>query len=671
MADKKSKSSEIKYVPAKVGATATTKSGDKVVVVKNKRKTKKRKNKKQVKVKSSIEQLREKIELENLLRQQAVPAQRVQNRNTRNNLNDSFSESRTTNKDGISELSKELKLLREQLKERDKPKSIEVQTEPTGIKLGKESRPLTGQTLKTPKPVSFIADVSSNVLAPLVAGSVFGGLDVAGRVAGAIPRRNPQERQTNRRTPTAQPTTIPLPVPARVPVSPIRVQEPARVPESPIRVRVPEPEPEPVRPIIIRRPSPEPPTRVPLSVTPANIPPALTTSLRQAVRAVEPEPEPVAVSQPVSTAVFERDPALSIRRPKSQAINQSAKLAKEVSGQLVDDVFKSVLDERENRLISRQLVDDVFKSVDERQRVERQNPKDVPRRIPDTPSKTEFESARKQLQADLDKSVEPEVLIEPEVVKSFGLLPAKSGSFIALDSSSTDEEPQDAREEKDLILKQAREQPLPQPEPEPPVDREIKEPISEIQIEEPEPETDEEPVISPSPRDEVLGDLGELTIEELSDTPTKPNKTIGKAESELRNLKDAITGEPVILPEEKIAEIMRARNYIFNLSPKLKQYGIDKRNYGKERIGTMRSTLAVELIENTAELNKSQIERLKVLMDKLIASHRLVKDWENDRRKVTRSRVIADTQRQKRQQQRRGGSDLFSRVDEEPDFEEL
>ena len=144
------KKSKVKKIPAKVGAKATTKSGDKVEVVLNttrivKDKTrgkykprKKTRKKKEVNAeKDALSVLREKIELEKLQAlQQAqrfeVP-QRTQNRRTGGDINQFFGKSqRDGTKEAVGDLSKEVKSLREELRKSKEPKEEpkEDSTEP-------------------------------------------------------------------------------------------------------------------------------------------------------------------------------------------------------------------------------------------------------------------------------------------------------------------------------------------------------------------------------------------------------------------------------------------------------------------------------------------------------------------------------------------------------------
>lgn len=140
------KSKSVKQIPAKVGAKATTKSGDKIEVVLKTTKTikdasrgsyKPRKNKKQkakAKEKENLDLLREQIELEKLkkLQNEAIrqPAQRFQNRRTGGDINQFFGKSRNDGtKEVVSELSKEVKSLREELKKSKEEKPVEVPVE--------------------------------------------------------------------------------------------------------------------------------------------------------------------------------------------------------------------------------------------------------------------------------------------------------------------------------------------------------------------------------------------------------------------------------------------------------------------------------------------------------------------------------------------------------------
>ena len=131
--DSKSKKN-VKQIPAKVGAKAKTKSGDKVEVVLNTVRTvkdarrgkykprKKKKNKTESKEqKTALQLLRDKIELEKLeaLQKQQIfqPQQRTQNRRTGSDINNFFKESKNTGKTEIvSDLAKEVKALREEIK---------------------------------------------------------------------------------------------------------------------------------------------------------------------------------------------------------------------------------------------------------------------------------------------------------------------------------------------------------------------------------------------------------------------------------------------------------------------------------------------------------------------------------------------------------------------------
>ena len=140
-----------KRIPAKAGAKATTKSGDKVEVVlkttkvvkdrrRGKYKPRKKTNKKQdatKQQKDALSVLREQIELEKLQalqRQQAQvfqPSQRLPNRRTSGDINQFFDKSRNDGtKSAVSDLQKEIKSLREEIKKKDdkpveKPKEEE------------------------------------------------------------------------------------------------------------------------------------------------------------------------------------------------------------------------------------------------------------------------------------------------------------------------------------------------------------------------------------------------------------------------------------------------------------------------------------------------------------------------------------------------------------------
>lgn len=141
MVEKKSKKKKnVKQIPAKAGAKAKVGSGGKVEVVLNTVRTvkdasrgnykkRKKKNKKQVaseKQKDAIQLLREQIELEKLQalqRQSTLPiqqSQRIPNRRTTGDINQFFRESKNTGKtEVISDLAKEVKSLREELKKKD------------------------------------------------------------------------------------------------------------------------------------------------------------------------------------------------------------------------------------------------------------------------------------------------------------------------------------------------------------------------------------------------------------------------------------------------------------------------------------------------------------------------------------------------------------------------
>jgi hypothetical protein len=142
---------KVKQIPAKVGAKAKVGSGGKVEVVLNttkvvkdasrgKYKPRKKTSKKQdasKNQKDAIQLLREQIELEKLqaLQRQSIqpiqPSQRIPNRRTGGDINQFFRESKNTGKtEVISELAKEVKSLREELKKKDekpveKPKEEE------------------------------------------------------------------------------------------------------------------------------------------------------------------------------------------------------------------------------------------------------------------------------------------------------------------------------------------------------------------------------------------------------------------------------------------------------------------------------------------------------------------------------------------------------------------
>ena len=134
------KKSKVKKIPAKVGAKATTKSGDKVEVVLNttkivKDKTRgkykpRKKTRKKKEEKDALSLLREKIELEKLQAlQQAqrfeVP-QRSQNRRTGGDISQYFgkqNDGRT--KEAVGDLSKQVKSLREELRKSKEVKPVE------------------------------------------------------------------------------------------------------------------------------------------------------------------------------------------------------------------------------------------------------------------------------------------------------------------------------------------------------------------------------------------------------------------------------------------------------------------------------------------------------------------------------------------------------------------
>ena len=141
MVEKKSKKKKkVKQIPAKAGAKAKVGSGGKVEVVLNtvrtvkdasrgKYKPRKKTTKKQdasKKQKDAIQLLREQIELEKLqaLQRQSIQplqqAQRIPNRRTGGDINQFFKESKNTGKtEVISDLAKEVKSLREELKKKD------------------------------------------------------------------------------------------------------------------------------------------------------------------------------------------------------------------------------------------------------------------------------------------------------------------------------------------------------------------------------------------------------------------------------------------------------------------------------------------------------------------------------------------------------------------------
>jgi hypothetical protein len=148
---KKSKKT-VKQIPAKAGAKARVGSGGKVEVVlkttktikdasRGKYKPRKKTTKKQdasKKQKDAIQLLREQIELEKLqaLQKQTISlqqTQRIPNRRTGSDINQFFSESKNTGKtEVISDLAKEIKKLREEVKKKDeKPveKPAEVKEE--------------------------------------------------------------------------------------------------------------------------------------------------------------------------------------------------------------------------------------------------------------------------------------------------------------------------------------------------------------------------------------------------------------------------------------------------------------------------------------------------------------------------------------------------------------
>lgn len=145
------KKSKAKQIPAKAGAKATTKSGDKVEVVlkatkvvkdrrRGKYKPRKKTNKKQDKQKvqdDAIAMLRERIELEKLqalqrqsVREQTQSSQRIPNRRTGGDINNFFNKSRNDGtKEVVSDLAREVKSLREEIKKKDKPKPVEKPVE--------------------------------------------------------------------------------------------------------------------------------------------------------------------------------------------------------------------------------------------------------------------------------------------------------------------------------------------------------------------------------------------------------------------------------------------------------------------------------------------------------------------------------------------------------------
>ena len=139
--DSKSKKN-VKQIPAKVGAKAKTKSGDKVEVVLNTVRTvkdarrgkykprKKKKNKTESKEqKTALQLLRDKIELEKLeaLQKQQIfqPQQRTQNRRSGSDINSFFGKSKS---DGtanvVGDLAKQVKALREEIKKKDEVKPV-------------------------------------------------------------------------------------------------------------------------------------------------------------------------------------------------------------------------------------------------------------------------------------------------------------------------------------------------------------------------------------------------------------------------------------------------------------------------------------------------------------------------------------------------------------------
>jgi len=143
---KKSKQN-VKQIPAKVGAKTKTKSGDKVEVVLNttkivkdrtrgKYKPRKKTKKPKQPQDESLSLLRQQIELEKLRRQQEAvrfePAQRFRNNRTGNDINQFFNKQSKNDgtKEVVSELSKQVKQLREQITKKDETPKEQPQEEP-------------------------------------------------------------------------------------------------------------------------------------------------------------------------------------------------------------------------------------------------------------------------------------------------------------------------------------------------------------------------------------------------------------------------------------------------------------------------------------------------------------------------------------------------------------
>ena len=145
MPKKSKKKPKVKQIPAKAGAKAKVGSGGKVEVVlkttkvvkdarRGSYKPRKKTNKKQDASKQqqdAIQLLRDQIELEKLqaLQRQAQsvqPSQRTQNRRTGGDINQFFKDSKNTGKtEVISDLAKQVKALREELKKKDEVKPKE------------------------------------------------------------------------------------------------------------------------------------------------------------------------------------------------------------------------------------------------------------------------------------------------------------------------------------------------------------------------------------------------------------------------------------------------------------------------------------------------------------------------------------------------------------------
>lgn len=289
----KKKDKDVKQIPAKVGAKAKTKSGDKVEVVLNttrvvkdkrrgKYKPRKKTNKKQdSKSTSALTLLREQIELEKLRKEQEAvrfqPQQRFRNNRSGNDINNFFNKSRNDGtKEVVGELSKQVKSLRDELKK------------------SKESKPEVEEKPEEPKSkFKEELETTQNEIQ-------------RERIRRGIARRDEQEREKNLQKQIE------------------KVEKQQKIEQSRIRVATRKLSKERTA---NRQAQSVDENKKALSRAVNRTPTIKADKVVDDILDGEKE-KVIQLTAPISTAVFQRDEKLSTRRPKSQAINKAVETAR-------------------------------------------------------------------------------------------------------------------------------------------------------------------------------------------------------------------------------------------------------------------------------------------------------------------------------------------------------